>query len=61
MESELQKKLTGMSVEEVAEIAAHMVTDVRDEAGAILDAALAVLEANMDSADFVRFCDKLAS
>lgn len=50
-----------MSMEEVAEIAARMFNDMRDEAGLVLDAALAVLETKMSQADFIRFCNKLSA
>lgn len=61
MTNELTNKLSKMSMGEVAEIAAKMNNDMRDEAGIVLEAALAVLETKMSEADFVRFCDKLAA
>jgi hypothetical protein len=61
MTNELTNKLSKMSLEEVADIAARMNADSRDEAGIVLEAALEVLEAKMSEADFVRFCDKLAA
>jgi hypothetical protein len=61
MTNELTNKLSKMSIEEVADIAARMNADSRDEAGIVLEAALEVLEAKMSEADFVRFCDKLAA
>jgi len=61
MTNELTNKLSKMSLEEVADIAARMNADSRDEAGIVLEAAIEVLEAKMSEADFVRFCDKLAA
>lgn len=61
MTNELQNKMAGMSMNEVAEIAARMCNDMRDEAGDVLAAALAVLETKMSESDFIRFCDKLAA
>lgn len=61
MQNELTNKLSKLSMEEVAEIVARTFNDTRDEAGIVLDVALAVLETKMAQADFIRFCDKLAA
>lgn len=61
MTNELQNRMAKMSMDEVSEIAARMCNDMRDEAGDVLTAALAVLETKMNEADFVRFCNKLAA
>ena len=61
MSIELTNKLSRLNMDEVAEIVARMFNDTRDEAGVVLDAALAVLETKMPEADFIRFCDKLAA
>lgn len=60
MKNALTEKLEKMTIAEVCDVAAKIASDMRDEAGAILDAALTVLESKMDEADFVRFCEKLA-
>lgn len=60
MKNELFNKMAQMSMDEVAEIAAKMSQDMRDEAGTVLAVALDVLESKMNQADFVRFCEKLA-
>lgn len=61
MKNQLTDKLSLLSFDEIAEIAASMFNDTRDEAGMVLDAALEVLESKMSSDDFVRFCDKLTA
>ncbi len=57
----IANKLSLLSLEEVADIAARMNADTSNEAGIVLEAALEVLETKMPEADFVRFCDKLAA
>lgn len=61
MTNELANKLSKMSLEEVADIAARMNADSRDEAGIVLEAALEVLEAKISETDFIRFCNKLSA
>ena len=61
MKNQLADKISLLSFDEIAEIAASMFNDPRAEAGMVLDAALEVLESKMSSDDFVRFCDKLAA
>jgi hypothetical protein len=61
MQNELTNKLSKLSMEEVAEIVARTFNDTRDEAGIVLDVALAILETKMSQTDFIRFCDKLAA
>ena len=58
--NEIINKLSALSVEEVAEIAARMFNETASEAAIILDAALSVLESKMPEADFIRFCEKMA-
>ena len=58
--NEIINKLSTLSVEEVAEIAARMFNETASEAAIILDAALSVLESKMPEADFIRFCEKMA-
>lgn len=57
----IANKLSLLSLEEVADIAARMNADTSNEAGIVLEAALEVLETKMPEADFIRFCDKLAA
>jgi len=57
----IKSRLSTLSVDQVAEIAASMSADVSDEAGLVLELALEVLESKMQEADFVRFCEKLAA
>lgn len=57
----IANKLSLLSLEEVADIAARMNADTSNEAGIVLEAALEVLETKMTEADFIRFCDKLAA
>lgn len=57
----MNEKLSNLSIEQVAEIAARMFNDTTTEGGLILDAALTVLEEKMEESDFVRFCEKLAA
>jgi len=57
----IANKLSLLSLEEVADIAARMNADDSNEAGIVLEAALEVLEIKMPEADFIRFCDKLAA
>ena len=59
--NEMINKLSALSLEEVADIAARMFNDTTSAGGLILDAALSALETKMPEADFIRFCDKLAA
>ena len=59
MTNALTEKLSGLSTNQVAEIAARLSKDYSDEAGIVLEAAMQVLQSRMPEADFVRFCDKL--
>lgn len=59
MTNALTEKLSGLSTDQVAEIAARLSKDYSNEAGIALEAAMQVLESRMPEADFVRFCEKL--
>lgn len=59
MTNALTEKLSGLTTDQVAEIAARLSKDYSSEAGMVLEAAMQVLESRMSEADYVRFCDKL--
>jgi len=59
MTNALTEKLSELSTDQVAEIAARLFQDYSSEAGVVLEAAMQVLESRLPEADFVRFCDKL--
>jgi hypothetical protein len=59
MTNDINKKLSEMTINELAEIVGRLMSDTRSEAAIIIDAALSVMESKMLEADFVRFCEKL--
>jgi hypothetical protein len=59
--NEILNKLSALTSEELADIVSRMFNDTAAEAGIILDAALAALEAKMNESDFIRFCERLSA
>jgi len=59
MNNAITARLSSLSTDEIADIAAKMANNPSDEATIVLEAALNVLEIKMTEADFVRFCEKL--
>ena len=58
MTNELTNRISEMNIDQIVEVVNRSFLDVRDEAGIVLEAALAVLESKMPQADFIRFCEK---
>jgi hypothetical protein len=58
MTNELTNRISEMNIDQIVEVVNRSFLDVRDEAGIVLQAALAVLESKMPQADFIRFCEK---
>ena len=54
-------RLSEMSNEQLADIAAIMNINYTPESDLILESAMAILEERMEESDFIRFCEKLAA
>ena len=54
-------RLSEMSNEQLADIAAIMNINCTPESDLILESAMAILEERMEESDFIRFCEKLAA
>lgn len=59
--NQLPARLSEMSNEQLADVAAIMNINYTPESDLILESVMAILEERMEESDFVRFCEKLAA
>jgi hypothetical protein len=59
--NQLTARLSEMSNEQLADVAAIMNINYTPESDLILESAMAILEERMEESDFIRFCEKLAA
>lgn len=59
--NQLPARLSEMSNEQLADVAAIMNINYTPESDLIFESVMAILEERMEESDFVRFCEKLAA